>query len=311
MPPTPAPAAAFPTPPPRPAPSQPSPQHPLDDIEDLDPPPSEAELNTNSDNRWLDLWRSVMDTAKTDPTRVPTPRELGELDPLPALDISRMEQTKAILTNLDPALPPSHADLLAECWELRTMDMDEPIAFELPSPGTGITWHGVRNWFPRPHPWPVAGGHPEAGSGTASHHAVMYVHGTTPDRMRRMSYENMIRPAAWRPENHDYPSFGCYAQATPTACNPDTLGQLLQNFTIGKSQLGHRFWGTALCQSAQDLGVRGKPRGPAQRAAPLCMPQRQEVVPSLQVCHAERCRAAAPGVAGREPYHIPHDQEKN
>ena len=53
-----------------------------------------------------------------------------------------------------------------------------------------------------------------------------------------MSYMNMIRPAAWRPENHDYPSFGCYAQATPTACNPDTLGQLLQNFTIGKSQLG-------------------------------------------------------------------------
>ena len=76
----------------------------------------------------------------------------------------------------------------------------------------------------------------------------MYVHGATPDRMRRMSYENMIR---------------------------------------------------------------GKPRGPAQRAAPLCMPQKQEVVHSLQVCHAERHRAAAPGVAGREPYHIPFDQEKN
>ena len=52
-----------------------------------------------------------------------------------------------------------------------------------------------------------------------------------------MSFENIIRPAAWRPENHDYPSFGCYAQGG-VACNPDTLGQLLQNFTIGKSQLG-------------------------------------------------------------------------
>ena len=50
------PCGGFPNPPPpRPSPSQPSPQHPLDDIEDLDPPPSEAELNTNSDNRWLDL----------------------------------------------------------------------------------------------------------------------------------------------------------------------------------------------------------------------------------------------------------------
>ena len=150
-----------------------------------------------------------------------------------------MEQTKTILRNLDPALPPCS---LTECWELRTMDMDEPIAFE-PSfyHLLGRESHGMvftTTWFPRPHPWPVAGGRPEAGSGTASHHAVMYVHGTTPDRMRRMFYENMIRPAAWRPENHDYPSFGCYAQATPTACNPDTLGQLLQNFTIGKSQLG-------------------------------------------------------------------------
>ena len=122
------------------------------------------------------------------------------------------------------------------------MDTDDPIPFD-PSfyHLLGRESHGMvfaTTWFPRPHPWPVAGGDPEAGSGTASHHAVMYVHGTTPDRVRRMCHENMIRPAAWRPENHDYPSFGCYAQATPTACTPDTLGQLLQNFTIGKSQLG-------------------------------------------------------------------------
>ena len=248
LPPHPAPAAAFtstPPPPPRPTLATPHPpQPPFDDTDDLDPPPSEADINatTTSDNRWLDLWRNVMDTAKTDPLRVPTPRELGELDPLPALDISRMEQTKAILMNLDPALPPSHADLLAECWELRTMNTDDPIPFD-PSfyHLLGRESHGMvfaTTWFPRPHPWPVAGGDPEAGSGTASHHAVMYVHGTTPDRVRRMCHENMIRPAAWRPENHDYPSFGCYAQATPTACTPDTLGQLLQNFTIGKSQLG-------------------------------------------------------------------------
>ena len=168
MPPTPAPAAAFPTPPPRPAPSQPSPQHPLDDIEDLDPPPSEAELNTNSDNRWLDPWRSVMDTAKTDPMRVPTRNSPRELEAASSLGHPRMEQTKAILTNLDPALPPSHPDLLAECWELRTMDMDEPIAFE-PSfyHLLGRESHGMvfaTTWFPRPHPWPVADGHPEAGS---------------------------------------------------------------------------------------------------------------------------------------------------
>ena len=165
-PPSPAPAAAFPTPPPRPAPPHPSPQHPLDDAKDLDPPPSKAEPGTNSDNQWLDLWRSVMDTAKTDPMRVPTPRELGELGPLPALDISRMEQTNTILRILDPALPPSHADLLAECWELRTMDMDEPIAFD-PSfyHLLGRESHGmVTTWFPRPHPWPVPGGQPEAGS---------------------------------------------------------------------------------------------------------------------------------------------------
>ena len=77
-----------------------------------------------------------------------------------------------------------------------------------------------------------------------------------------------------------------------TACNPDTLGQLLQNFTIGKSQLGAIAFGEL--RSVNQHKIRGKPRGPAQRAAPLCMPQRQEVVPSLQVCHAERCRAAAP-----------------
>ena len=253
----------FPNPPPRPAPPQPSPQHPSDDIEDLDPPPSEAELNTNSDNRWLDLWRSVMDTAKTDPMRVPTPRELGELDPLPALDISRMEQTKATLTSLDPALPPSHADR--------------------------ITWHGVRNHLVSPTT-PLAGRW-RAPGGWIRHSFPSRCHVCTRHRMRRMSYENMIRPAAWRPENHDYPSLAFELHHV--------------------SAWGHRFWGTALCQSAQDLGVRGKPRGPAQSAAPLCMPQRQEVVPSLQVCHAERCRAAAPGVAGREPYHIPCDQEKN
>ena len=219
IPPSPAPAAAFPTPPPRHAPPHPSPQHPLDDAEDLDPPPSEAEPGTNSDNRWLGLWRSVMDTAKTDPTRVPTPRELGELVQN-GTDQDHFEEP-------EPALPPSHADLLAECWELRTMDMDELIAFD-PSfyHLLGRESHGIVSPTTS---WPVGGG---PGSGTASHHAVMYVHGTAPDRMRRMSFENMIRPAAWRPENHDYPSFG------PTACNPDTLGQLLQNFTIGKSQLG-------------------------------------------------------------------------
>ena len=63
----------------------------------------------------------------------------------------------------------------------------------------------------------------------------------------------------------------------------------------------HRFWGTALCQSTQDLGVRGKPRGPAQRTATLCMPPRQEMAPSLHVCHVERHRAAAPALVGRGP----------
>ena len=66
---------------------------------------------------------------------------------------SPVEQTKAILTNLDPALPPLHAD---ECWEPRTMDMDEPIAFE-PSfyHLLGRESHGMvfaTTWFPRPHP---------------------------------------------------------------------------------------------------------------------------------------------------------------
>ena len=117
-------------------------------------------------------------------------------------------------------------------------------------------------------------------------------------------------PHPCRPENHDYASFGCHAQATPTACNRHVRPAFAELHHRKVSAWGHRFWGTALCQSAQDLGVRGKPRGPAQRAAPLCMPQRQEMVHSLQVCHAERHRAAAPGVAGREPYHIPFDQEK-
>ena len=228
-----------------------------------------------------------MDTAKTDPMRVPTPRQL---DPLPALDISTMEHEEP-----GPCLATFTCRPLAECWELRTIAFDPSFYHLLGRESHGMVF--ATTWFPRPHPWPV-------GRSLVSHRAVMYVHGTTPDRMRRMSYENMIRPAAWRPENHDYPSFGCYAQATPTACNPDTSGQLLQNFTIGKSQLGAIAFG-------QDLGVRGKPRGPAQRAAPLCMPPRQEMVHSLQVCHAERCRAAAPGVAGREPYHTPFDQEKN
>ena len=66
-------------------PSQPGsfPQPPppaLDDTEDQDPPSP-----SHPGSQWLDLWRSVMDTAKTDPLRIPTPRELGELDPFPAL----------------------------------------------------------------------------------------------------------------------------------------------------------------------------------------------------------------------------------
>ena len=131
-----------------------------------------------------------------------------------------MERTK------DPALQPLHTDL-------RVLGTAHHL---LGRESQGIVF--ATSCFPRPHPWPVAGGGPETGSGIASHRAVMFVHGATPDRVRRMSYENQIQPAAWRPGNHDYPSFGCYAQATLTACNPDTLSQLLQNFTIGKSQLG-------------------------------------------------------------------------
>ena len=104
--------------------------------------PSRRQSSTQTLTTGVDLWRSVMDTAKTDPMRVPTPRELGELDPLPALDISRMEQTKAILMSW--TLP--HADLLAECWELRTMDMDEPIAFD-PN-GNHMAWCSQPLGFP-------------------------------------------------------------------------------------------------------------------------------------------------------------------
>ena len=192
---------------------------------------------------------------------------------------------RPFLMNLDPALPPLQTDLLAECWELRTMDMADPIPFEasfyhlLGRESQGMVF--ATTWFPRPHPWPVAGGDPEAGSGIASHHAVMFVHGTTPDRVRRMSYENQIRPAAWRPENHDYPSFGCYAQ---DSLQPRHVRPAFAELHYWKvSAWSHRFWGTALCQSTQDLGVRGKPRGPAQRTATLCMPPRQEMVPSLHM----------------------------
>ena len=92
---------------------------------------------------------------------------------------------------------------------------------------------------PRPHPWPVAGGHPEAGSGTASHHAVMYVHGATPDRMRRMSYENMIRPAAWRPENHElWMLCSGHSHSLQSRHVRPAFAELHHRKTIGKSQLG-------------------------------------------------------------------------
>ena len=65
------------------------------------------------------------------------------------------------------------------------MDVTDPIPFEasfyhlLGRESQGMVF--ATTWFPRPLPWPVAGGDPETGSGVASHHAVMFVHGTTPD----------------------------------------------------------------------------------------------------------------------------------